>query len=244
MKIKNNINWNCEVFYLFNKNNLGCKKAVSSAIDWFFNNEESGIILEDDCLPSKSFFKFCELMLVKYKNDTRIFHIDGTNFCESSSHYMYEFSKYALIWGWASWKRAWLKYDLTMNDFPEFKRKNSLNVVFNKKIELKYWYKMLSNAYENKIDTWDYQWFYTIWKNGGLTIRPHINLIKNIGFDENATHTKISNKVFNKMKALELNFSLPEPKFIIQNKILDEKTSKIRFNLGKSVIKRFIEKFF
>ena len=146
MKIKNNINWNCEVFYLFNKNNLGCKKAVSSAIDWFFNNEESGIILEDDCLPSKSFFKFCELMLVKYKNDTRIFHIDGTNFCESSSHYMYEFSKYALIWGWASWKRAWLKYDLTMNDFPEFKRKNSLNVVFNKKIELKYWYKMLSNA--------------------------------------------------------------------------------------------------
>lgn len=239
----NNIDWECEIHTLFRNKNLGCKNAVSSAIDWFFNNEEMGIILEDDCIPSIDFFEFCEITLEKYKNSETIFHIDGTNFGTPSNKNLLHFSKYALIWGWASWRRAWSHYDIKMTDYPQSIQSNCLKAILSKK-EIEYWIPKLDKAYNNDIDTWDYQWFYTIWKNQAITIRPDKNLIKNIGFNSDATHTKKSNKFLKNMLADSLNFELPLPNEIEINYKLDEEISYKRFNIGKSIFKRFAQKLF
>ena len=235
------IDWDCQVYYLFNDSNFGCKHAVSAAIKWFFENEEMGIILEDDCLPSIDFFKFCEITLERYMDDEKIFHIGGTNFGKPSNNNLLHFSKYPLIWGWASWRRAWNYYDVDMLDYPLKRKSNFLKVIFSKN-EIEYWISNLDKAYNNEIDTWDYQWFYTIWNNQALTILPDINLIKNIGFNPNATHTTESNKLFNNMKSGSLNFKVPIPTDIKINDKLDEEISYEGFNIGKSKVKRFIER--
>jgi hypothetical protein len=240
--ILNNIDWECEVHTLFQDSNLGCKSAVSGAINWFFRNVDEGIILEDDCLPSISFFLFCEKILSKYRYDPQVYHIDGSNFCDPVDKMLYHYSRYALIWGWASWRRAWFKYNIEMIDYPHYKSINFLDNIFTKKYERKFWYKNLDLAYNNKIDTWDYQWFYAIWKNEGLTIRPNYNMIKNIGFNKNATHTTNSNKVLDSMISHEIDLSLITPTSIYTNSKLDEQTSKKRFNLGKSFFQLFFEK--
>lgn len=186
------IDWPCKIETLFRGENLGCKLAVSSAITWFFENVDEGIILEDDCIPNRSFFTFCELMLNKYRNNSDIMHINGTNFQfgvirGNSSYY---FSRCAQVWGWATWRRAWNKYDITMNDLDDFiSNKQTDNLFHNKEIS-KYWNSLFKHIKKHNINTWDAQWVYSIMKNGGLTICPNINLIENIGFDSKSTHTK------------------------------------------------------
>ncbi len=184
------IDWDCEIKTLFRKENLGCKYAVSEAIDWFFNNVEQGIILEDDTLPDKSFFYFCEEMLKKYKNNKNIFHISGTNVDgHSKKPYTYFYSKTSNVWGWATWRDRWEKYDVEMRDYPQYKKYIFMNRLKKQgllpTLRGKYIY---DKTFTGEKDTWDYQWGYTIEKNDGFSIIPTYNLIKNIGF-ERATHT-------------------------------------------------------
>lgn len=232
-----------KVFTHFRDSNLGCKMAVSDGINWFFENEEMGIILEDDCIPSMDFFRFCEFALERFKDEQKIFHIDGSNFGTPTNKSLMHFSNYALIWGWASWRRAWKYYDIEMKDYPEKKNLNFLKDIFNTQ-EINYWIPKLDSVYDNKVDTWDYQWFYSIWKNKALTVRPDRNLIKNIGFDSDATHTKKTNRLLKNIKLEELDFSLNTPSELIVNKKLDDEISFKRFNIGKSIFERFIQKFF
>ena len=183
-KIVANIDWPCEVFHLFREENLGCRYAVSSAIDWFFENEEEGIILEDDCLPHPDFFRFCETLLDKYRDDSQIMHIGGSNFQlgkkrGAGSFYL---SRYAHIWGWASWRRAWEKYDVDINDFEKFKRKGIIREIFKSFLMRKYWLYILNRVYKKRIDTWDFQWTYAVFKNNSYAIIPNSNMISNIGF--------------------------------------------------------------
>lgn len=191
--ITDNIDWDCEVKTLFRKNNLGCGKAVSEGITWFFEHVEQGIILEDDCLPEKSFFFFCQEMLEKYKLNENIMHISGTNFLEKKIKIIdsYYFSKYPHIWGWATWKRAWRKYQFILPNYD----KNDLIDYFKlyefSTKQIKYWLKAYFDV--KKIDTWDYQWMFSIWLNEGVSITPTENLVINIGFGDNATHTKKQN---------------------------------------------------
>jgi hypothetical protein len=184
--VMNNIDWNCEVKTLFRDKNLGCGKAVSEAITWFFDNEEMGIILEDDCLPSQSFFWFCEELLERYKDDMRVSMITGTSylFNEIASKNDYFFSKYMSIWGWATWKGRWKTYDLNMQNFHKVKEKGLIDSYFNwdkniKKIFLSF----CQMAYEKKIDTWDFQWAYKCVENNQLCLTPYINLVSNIGIE-------------------------------------------------------------
>ncbi len=188
--ILKNIDWKCKVKTLFRDKNLGCKYAVSSAIDWFFENEETGIILEDDCVPSQSFFRFCQEMLEKYKNNEKIMHISGTNVEEVSPiKEDYFFADAFNVWGWATWRRAWKHYDVEMKDWPKWRIKS---LRFMKKHPLLdkikgiYLYEL---TYQKKINTWDYQWGFTCQKRKGLAIIPTKNLITNIGL-ERGTHTK------------------------------------------------------
>lgn len=189
--VMDHIDWDCEVKTLFREKNLGCKYAVSSAIDWFFDNEEMGIILEDDCLPSKSFFRFCDELLVRYLNDDHIMQISGFN---PLSTYpidtSYVFSRFGPTWGWATWQRAWKRYDIKMPSWPE-KRANLLREEFvQSEAEQKWRQKIFDQVYYNKLDTWDYQWSYTKHLNRGLCIIPRINLVSNVGFRIDATHTQ------------------------------------------------------
>jgi hypothetical protein len=180
-KILAAIDWECEVFTLYQEINMGCGKAVSTAINWFFEQEEAGIIIEDDISPDASFYPFCEALLTKYKDDTTVMHITGQNFQfeKDRTQASYYFSRYPLIWGWATWRRAWEKYNFMLEDFHHEK-------VESLPAPLK---QALLDVKANNVDTWDYQWIYAIWKHNGKCIVPNVNLIYNIGFGGSATHT-------------------------------------------------------
>jgi hypothetical protein len=187
------VDWDCEVKTLFRESNLGCKLAVSGAIDWFFEQVEQGIIIEDDCLPDLSFFSFCEAMLEHHKDSHSIMHIAGNNFLRnkiqiSGSYYL---SIYTHIWGWATWSRSWNKYDRDIVFWPKLKQTDFLNNFFNgNKTMAGYWTAIFDSAYDKAIDNWDAQWLLSCWVHGGAAVIPVHNLVDNIGFRDDATHTK------------------------------------------------------
>ena len=230
------IDWSCKKKYFFSNLNQGCKYGVSNAINWFFKNENSGIILEDDCLPHLDFFSFCEELLERYQNDDRIWSITGQNMQKGKIYgeHSYYFSKYSHCWGWATWKRCWVKYDAEIKSWPKYKNNKILNELFDNKKEISYWTKIFDNLYyHSKPDTWDYQWTYTCLINSGLTIIPNKNLIENIGFDEEATHTfddfynsKISN--FDRLSSGLIPLNHPEN--IIRYSQADKFTEKICYS--------------
>lgn len=196
-----NVNWGGEIKTLFRPTNLGCKIAVSEAISWFFEHEESGIILEDDCVPDLSFFTFCALMLATYKNDERVMQVSGTNFIGQytpSAPYQYFFSKYGGIWGWASWRRAWQHFDLSSKRYLEAKD----NGILKGYLGNAYGWRMslYKQVFERNLDTWDYQWSFARAINSGLSVVPAVNLIRNIGFDTDATHTRKKTSALDVMK--------------------------------------------
>jgi len=237
-----NINWDCEVFTLFRKKNLGCKYAVSEAIDWFFKNEEMGIILEDDCLPIQSFFWYCEELLNKYKNSEDIFFISGTGELQlvNEINSDYDFSKYCFVWGWASWRRVWRHYDVDILDWEE----NKKNIIFNVSDNIqtqRYWERAFQKVYESKIDTWDYQLSYLILKNYGKCIIPKFNLVSNIGFGEGATHTKNKDDVYANRVLSNFEFPLNHPVEILNNIKIDYFFDKSLF-ADKSLTIRILNK--
>ncbi len=221
-----NINWSCEVQTLFREENLGCKYAVSGAIDWFFENEEMGIILEDDCLPSQSFFIFCQELLLKYKNDLRVWHIAGNNFhfgWKRDAQYSYYFGGiYGSIWGWASWKNRWSQYSVEMKNYNELKNKQYIQNCYNSSNAVKTRINDFDRI-KNGFDTWDFQWVYTRWINNGLTVIPNINLVKNLGFGENSTHTTATNGKRANMKYYNMEFPLNHPSFVIRDSVSEDK---------------------
>ena len=190
-KIIEKIDWDCELKTNYSERNLGCRVGVSSGINWFFNHVSEGIILEDDCLPDLSFFYFCETLLKYYRNDKRIMHIGGANFQDGITRGggSYYFSNINHVWGWATWKRAWNLYDVDMKSYPECLQQALLYQLFPDPVIRNYWKKNFDLVFENKKDTWDFQWQYASSINHGLSIIPNKNLITNIGFDANATHT-------------------------------------------------------
>ncbi|MFB2921979.1 MULTISPECIES: glycosyltransferase family 2 protein [Aerosakkonema] len=189
--VMNNIDWECEVLTNFSEPNLGCKDRVSSGLDWVFAEEEEAIILEDDCLPHPSFFRFCETLLERYRYDERVMMISGDNFQlgKSRTEYSYYYSKYTHIWGWASWKRAWQYYDVNMKSWPEYKNLNLISSVCEDQLEQKYWTDIFDIVFNGGMNTWDYQWLYGCWCQNGLSILPDCNLVSNIGFGNEGTHT-------------------------------------------------------
>ena len=186
----NNIDWDCEIKTLFREKNLGCRLAVSSALDWFFSNVEQGIILEDDCLPEQSFFPYCKELLEHYRDNEKVFMISGNNFLlkPQTGKESYYFSRLTHVWGWAGWRRAWTTYDISLKDYPEFIENKTIEKVWDSQNVREYWLQCFNMVYENKLDTWDYQWTYNIWKHDGVCIAPRVNLVSNIGFGSEETH--------------------------------------------------------
>jgi hypothetical protein len=190
--VATDVDWPCEVRTLFQEHNKGCKHGCAEAISWFFENEEEGIVFEDDDVPVPSFFALCDELLERYRHDTRVGQIGGLN--PAAAHFMakksYVFTVYPFIWGWAGWRRAWKTYDLEMKDWPAWRDRGGLASLSagNKRFE-RYWTSILDLTHAGEINTYDYQWIFACWANGMVSIVPAVNQIDNIGFGADATHT-------------------------------------------------------
>jgi hypothetical protein len=217
------VDWDCDVKTLFREQNLGCGKAVSSAITWFFENVEQGIILEDDCLPHPDFFNYCEELLNKYKENEQVMLISGDNFQNGTKRgeASYYFSAYPHIWGWATWQRSWNKYDFTLENYSTKFYKTQLKQYFQLWTEREIWLEKFLLMKRKPIDTWDYQLSFSIWKNNGLIILPNVNLVSNIGFGVNSTHTNNSNDICANIPVHSI-LPIQHPQNIIRDKIADK----------------------
>jgi hypothetical protein len=190
-KIVDRIDWDCEILKDFANENQGCKRRISSGLDWIFAHVEEAIILEDDCLPTISFFTYCQTLLKHYRYQERVFAISGDNFQFGQPRTMdsYYFSRYPHCWGWATWRRAWKYYDGYMSSWPVFKARGRLKDVVGSSMEEHYWTDIFDRCHRGDINSWAYPWTYACWCQNGLTALPDVNLVSNIGFGVNATHT-------------------------------------------------------
>jgi hypothetical protein len=184
------VDWDCDVRKLYRKENLGCGRAVNEAITWFFEQESEGIILEDDCLPDASFYPFCREMLERFRDTENVGSISGNNFLPPGMRVVapYGFSKYAQIWGWATWARFWKGYDFELSGEEE-EWKEIIHRVNPIEYHARYWVEVFRAMKSGLLDTWDYQVIFSAWKNGFVHIYPSRNLISNLGYGETATHT-------------------------------------------------------
>ena len=187
-----NIDWVDEKVILNRSVNLGCGRAVSEAITWFFQHVDRGIIVEDDCLPDPSFFTFCEEMLEQHAQDEDVWSVAGTSLIPDAllpakSHF---FSKYVGIWGWATWKRAWEHYDYDLATRTPDEWRNVVRQRSENAVECRYWLHILDLMLDGKIDTWDFQVQFSSWKSNAIHATSSRNLVENLGFRGDATHTK------------------------------------------------------
>ncbi len=203
--------------------NVGCKTNVSEAISWFFENEERGIILEDDCIPQASFFPFCEELLERYKDNETVMHIAGSNYHYGKEYgnKSYYFSKYNTVWGWASWRRAWKNCDMAMKGINEFFNDAKTDSYFLNQEEKKFWHKLMLQCRDQNISTFDYQWLFSCWKKGGMAIHPNKNLVSNVGIGNKATNTFSMSDAIKNRKVEEMKFPLQHPTNIEKNKKAD-----------------------
>ncbi|MEW5859289.1 MAG: glycosyltransferase family 2 protein, partial [Cyanobacteriota bacterium] len=186
------VDWNCEVIKNYSDVNLGCGLRPATGINWVFEQVEEAILFEDDCLPHPTFFQFCEELLEKYRDDERVMSIAGTNLLGERKlpGQSYYFSYFGGNWGWASWRRAWKYFDYDIKQWPEILESGFLENYLRVPKYYLFWQKIFQNAYQNQNRScWDYQWLLACWLQHGLKIVPEVNLITNIGFGANATHT-------------------------------------------------------
>ena len=209
--VLNSIDWKCVVHTKFSQENMGCGRAIASSLDRFFSCEKEGIILEDDCVPSQSFFRFCEELLEKYRDDKRIWHISGTGYYKgNNTKESYYFAKIMHCWGWASWADRWKEYEFNLSSFDE----KTIEKFSTRKDVKAYYKRVLKYLKRDDIDTWDYQWAFKIVEKGGFCINPYKNLVSNIG--NYGAHYKGDNEFAN-FPAFELD-EIVHPKKIELNK--------------------------
>lgn len=216
------IDWPCDVKTLNREANLGCKLAVSEAISWFFEHESEGIILEDDCLPHPDFFQFCQSLLNRYRDDPRVSVITGNNFQKSipRSDSSYYFSKYPHCWGWATWKQAWQTYSGEMKFWPSYRSSTAWLDRHPLKQERAYWDGVFELVTKQGVDSWAYPWTASVWFAGGLTATPNVNLVSNIGFGDDSTHTSSADSEFAAMPTQSIGV-ISHPAKVYQNEEAD-----------------------
>ncbi len=227
-----NVDWPCEVFRDYSDINLGVEKRVISALNIVFENENDAIILEDDCLPDPTFFRFCEELLEKYRDDNRVMSISGSNFQfeRASSVGSYHFSKFPSPWGWATWKRAWALYDENLTNWLDVQKGNWLHDILNHAEAEEFWWRVLQDCYyKGPLYAWDYVWKFSCWIQSGLAITPNKNLIENIGFGDGATHTFRPNALAN-IIAEEMEFPIEHPRLMICNERADRSWKDFRYS--------------
>jgi hypothetical protein len=245
--IAEKVDWDCEVKTLFREDNLGCGKAVSEAITWFFDHVDEGIILEDDTKPAPEFFRFCAEMLEHYRNDDRVMQITGSSFntrLTKESTDSYFFSDWDYVWGWATWKRAWRHYDYRMTHYPEVSEKRYLDGNYTSLYERYYTQHMLQRSYYENDDVtwWSVQWGFVRRINSGLVIVPTKNMIKNLGFGNEATNT-FDGSEWSDIRIEKMEFPLKHPQFVVRDISIDKEVFKKYYSTFSSRVKSKLKHF-
>jgi hypothetical protein len=223
------VDWPCRVETNFAPGNLGCRDRIVSGLTWAFEQVEEAIILEDDVLPDPTFFSFCEQMLQRYRGDNRISMIAGFNPVQDFLHtnYSYVFSQLTHIWGWATWREAWARYDQRLKDWPEIKQAGMLKEIFDSPSVVDYWTGIFDSMYDGTgPNTWDYQWMYTNLIQSTLSIVPCVNMIENIGYGADATHTVVLGDA-HKLKSRPIEFPLVHPPTLIPLRSMDRRDMEV-----------------
>jgi len=229
--ILDGVDWPCRVDTCFSEANLGCRTRISSGLNWVFSKVETAIVLEDDCLPHPSFFRYCEELLARYRDDERVMAISGTSF-----HFGRRFgpssycaSRYPHVWGWASWRRAWKRYDVAMSRWPELRdQEDWLPRVHQRRWVRQYWREMFEETWSGRMDTWDYQLSFACQAHQGLSLTPSVNLIQNIGFGPAGTRTHRRNR-FAEMPVEAMAFPLVHPPELRRQADADEATENLQY---------------
>jgi hypothetical protein len=223
--IDEGVDWPCEVERNYSPVNLGCAERVAGGLDWAFSRSDRLIVVEDDCLPDASFFRFCDQLLERYADDQRIGQICGSPFIcdrlERSTSYI--FSRYGPIWGWASWARAWKHYSLTLESWPEIKRSGNFRSFIPDPFERRSRRKIYDGLHRGPRSSWDLQWGYAKMANSMLSIIPTRSMIENIGFGADATHTVSQNQ--STLTRGSMPDSLIHPNNILADAEFDERFS-------------------
>ena len=248
------IDWDCDVKTHYRDDNAGCKQGVSAAIDWFFAHETEGIILEDDCLPANGFFKFCDVLLKKYRTDDRVRHIAGCNlqFGKKWGEASYYFSNRTHVWGWAGWKRAWNDYDLYLNNYREADVMQAMKNIYADELVAAAWTNIFRDVKAGKINSWAYPLDFCNFFNNGLVVIPNENLVTNIGYSTNATNTLDEKSVYANIPLGEIA-EITHPAFFVPQKQADLAIIERDFNIlnqrkkqnsMRRKIKRWIKSWF
>ncbi len=242
-EIAQQVDWPCEVLTNFSATNLGCRERIISGLNWAFSLVEEAIILEDDCLPDPSFFPFCQEMLERYRGDSRIAMISGDNFTgvPLPTGYSYFFSRMTHVWGWATWRSAWSRYDRHLRQWPEIKRANLLSEIFDDPRLVEYWTARFDEMHDDTgPNTWDYQWAYTNLIHNALCVTPAVNMVTNIGFGADGTHTTDANDNMT-FAAHSLDFPLRHPPGFVPMRSMDRLSQELV--LSPSLARRAIRRW-
>ena len=225
------VDWDCEVLTNYSDVNLGCRGRVSSGLDWVFHTVPEAVVLEDDCLPEPTFFRFCEELLERYRDDLRVAMISGDNFQfgRRQTPYSYYFSRYTHIWGWATWRRAWSHHDIAMRLWPEIRERGLLPHLLGDSRAARYWADLFEKAHRGEADAWSYCWLFACWAQGALTVLPSVNLVSNIGFDGEATHTTGATRLA-ALPTEPMPFPLSHPPFLFGDPAADARSERELFS--------------
>ncbi|WEL20539.1 Glycosyl transferase family 2 [Halorhabdus sp. BNX81] len=219
----------------FATENLGLKKRFSTGLEWIFEQSSEAIILEDDTVPSISFFKLCDILLEYFRGDNRVWDISGSNYLDTwkRNGYDYHFSLYGGIWGWATWRESWEEYDKTMERWNEEIIKSRVRDVINDADQYRYLKRVYDKTESGELDTWDYQWGFARHRNNALSVVPSKNLVENIGFDETATNTTNPSHGFANKDTYEMSFPLNHPPFVAPDREYDQRFHELRQTRSK-----------
>jgi hypothetical protein len=223
-EIISRVDWPCEVSTNFADQNLGCGERMISGLNWVFSLVEEAILLEDDCLPHPTFFPYCQELLDRYRGDSRVAYISGDNLIAEhlKTDSSYYFSRIGGIWGWATWRTEWQRYDRHLKDWPKLKSEGLLAEMFDRP-QIVYCTNTFDAMYEKRgPDTWDHQWLYTTLKNNSVIAVPRANLVANIGYGADGTHTVDPDPRFTQ-PAVAMEFPLRHPPSLIPRRTVDRR---------------------
>lgn len=235
--ILDRIDWDCTLLTNFADRNMGLKQRVESGLTWVFHHVEEAIILEDDTVPHATFFPYCASLLDRYRNDERIMAVNGGSFISDRRRtpYSYHFSRYSLIWGWATWRRAWRRHDPAMRQWPALRERGWLGNFLETPAAVRFWSYSLQKNFES-MAAWGFAWTLSCWIHRGLCASPAVNLVTNIGFRPDATHTVDGQDEFANLPVAAMPFPLCHPPRVKRDAQADALTEQAVFS-GKEFLK-------
>ncbi|HEY9609031.1 glycosyltransferase family 2 protein [Allocoleopsis sp.] len=234
------VDWDCQVFKNYSDLNLACDPRIIDGLNWVFDTVEEAIILEDDCVPDPTFFPYCEQLLERYRHDERIMNISGQNvlFGRKRTEYSYYFSRFTLCWGWATWRRSWQYFDVSLKLWPEVRDRKFMKDILEDPYAVKVWQRTAQMLYDGRLTGWDFKWMFACWLQNGLCIISDRNLVTNIGYGAEATHIHDEKDPYIKMATEAMDFPLKHPPFIIRDLEADKLTQRTLFDYDPNILKK------